>query len=122
MIRFFRELLTKPSAYEANPLGHARNQAGHALLGFAAIWLGVPLAVWAAVFIAWETVQYRFFGAAPSDYFEDMSFEAGGALLALHGWPVAAVLTLTLAAGTARRVEEKRRLHASTPTFSDSKS
>lgn len=103
------DLLRSPSAYRDDWRAYARNQLGHALIvGAAPVVLLGPwfLLVTVLAYAAWEVVQWRRYGAEPSDCVEDAAFVIGAALIAaLAAWPLFTIPAAFLVAGILWRRE-----------------
>ena len=85
-----RDLVVKywprPNWYPKQPLEWAKNQTGHAAIGFVAVQFGWPAAlVLAAYFLVVEIPQIAWLGGEAWDSIEDAMFVAYGALF----WPLA---------------------------------
>lgn len=99
-------LLRSPSAFERDPWGWLRNQAGHAwLVGLLPVGMGAPWWLVLAVYAVWEAVQWLRYGAALSDCLEDMSHVLAGILIGLGAATVVPLHLVMLAAGTVWRLE-----------------
>ena len=108
MTFFLCRLLRSPSAFERDPWGWLRNQAGHAwIVGALPVFLGVPWWAVLAVYVAWEAVQWARYGAALSDNLEDISHVCAGILIGSGFTGVLLLHMLMLGAGGAWRLENQ---------------